>query len=126
MSRRRDEGLMDSGAVTFCRYSLPDDPGPAGRRTLEELLTVPYQERVVGYAHGYAAKAARQDVDRAIRVWDLRQDGLSLGVTDTLALIDGRYHRILKITPTKDADALPVLDLDLADDDAAIRRKTNA
>ena len=74
------------------------------------------------YAHGYAAKAAKQDIDASIRIWDLSPN-LSLSATDTLALAQGRYHRIVKLTPTKDPDGLPVLDIDLADDDAAIRRK---
>ena len=119
---RRDQCLMDSGAVTFYRISSNEAQTRAGRWTLDELITVPYQTRVVGYAHGYAAKAAKQDIDASIRIWDLSPN-LSLSATDTLALAQGRYHRIVKLTPTKDPDGLPVLDIDLADDDAAIRRK---
>lgn len=120
--KRRNECLMDSGAVTFYRISSDEAETRAGRWTLAELITVPFQTRTVGYTHAYAAKAAKQDVDAAIRIWDLSPN-LSLSTTDTLALVQGRYYRIPKITPTKDPDGLPVLDIDLADDDAAIRRK---
>lgn len=120
---RRDECLMDSGAVTFYRFAPDESAAPAGTWTLSEIATLPTQERVVGYAHGYAAKAAKVNLDRTIRVWDLRHDGLDINAADTLALVQNRYCRILKITPTKDPDALPVLDIDLTDDDPAIRRK---
>lgn len=119
--KRRNECLMDSGAVTFYRVASDEAETRAGRWTLAELITVPFQRRTVGYTHAYAAKAAKQDVDAAIRIWDLAP--LSLSTTDTLALVQDRYYRIPKITPTKDPDGLPVLDIDLADDDAAIRRK---
>lgn len=113
---------MDSGAVTFYRISSDDAASSSKRWTLEELITVPFQRRTVGYTHAYTAKAAKEDIDAAIRIWDLSSN-LSLSTTDTLALVQGRYYRIPKITPTKDPDGLPVLDIDLADDDKAVRRK---
>lgn len=115
---------MDSGAVTFYHVSSDESTSTAGRWTLEKLITVPFQTRTVGYTHAYTAKAAKEDVDAAIRIWDLSPN-LSLSTTDTLALVQGRYYRIPKITPTKDPDGLPVLDIDLADDDTAVRRKLN-
>ena len=123
MSKRRDECLFDSGAVTFYRIASTEQRAIPAKWTLTEIVTLPIQERAVGYSHFYAAHAARESVDKAVRIWDLRNDGLSINTNDTLALVQGRYYRILKITPTFDPDGLPVLDLDLTDDDAAIRRK---
>lgn len=120
--KRRDECLMDSGAVTFYRVSSDEAASNAGRWTLEELITIPFQMRTVGYTHAYTAKAAKQDIDAAIRIWDFSPN-LSLSTADTLALVQGRYYRVLKFTKTKDPDGLPVLDIDLTDDDSAIRRK---
>lgn len=116
-----DCGLLDSGSVTFLRVSSTEGSAASGRWNLSELVTLPYQARVTGYAHHYAAKAANQSVDKTIRI-DCYPE-ITLSIPDTLAQIDGRYHRILKITPTTNADALPVLDIDLTDDDTAIRRK---
>ena len=123
MSGRRDECLMDSGAVTLCRIASTEQRAIPAKWTLDEIATLPIQERTVGYTHYFAAHTAGEKVDKAVRIWDLRNDGLNINVNDVIALVQGRYYRILKITPTKDPDGLPVLDLDLTDDDAAIRRK---
>ncbi len=119
----RDSGLYDAGDVTLYQVSSSEQSAVPGRWTLTELATLPFQERVVGYTHFFAAKAARQDLDRAVRISYYPEIAAELSVTGTIADISGMYYRILKITPTKNNDGLPVIDLDLTDDDAAIRRK---
>ena len=117
----RDNGLLDSGSVTILRVQSTEGSSLAGKWSLDPVATLPYQSRVVGYAHHYAAKSANQSVDVSVRV-DFYPD-LPLAIPDTVAELGGRYFRLLKITPTRNRDQLPVLDIDLSDDDAAIRRK---
>lgn len=119
----RDSGLYDAGDVTLYQISSSEKSAVPGRWTLAELATLPFQERVVGYTHFFAAKAARQDLDRAVRIGYYPEIAAELSVTGTIADISDTYYRILKITPTKDDDGLPVIDLDLTNDDSAIRRK---
>ena len=119
----KDNGLLDSGDVTLFEIQSSEQRAVPGKWTLTELATLPFQERVVGFSHYYAAQAARQSVDKTIRIDDYPDLTPSLSVTGVIADISDTYYRILKITPTKNNDGLPVIDLDLFNDDAAIRRK---
>lgn len=119
----RDDGLFDSGDVTLFEINSTEQRAVSGKWTLHELAALPFQNRVVGFSHYYAAQAARQDVDKTIRIGDYSELTPSLSVTGVIADISGIYYRILKITPTTNNDGLPVIDLDLTNDDAAIRRK---
>ena len=119
----KDNGLLDSGDVTLFEIHSREQRAVPGKWTLTELATLPFQERVVGFSHYYAAQAARQSVDKTIRIDDYPDLTPSLSVTGVIADISDTYYRILKITPTKNNDGLPVIDLDLFNDDAAIRRK---
>lgn len=119
----RDEGLFDSGDVTLYQISSTEQSALPGRWNLSELATLPYQERVTGYTHYYAAQAARQNIDETIRIPHYPEISAEISVTKTIADISDIYYRILKITPTRNKDGLPVIDLDLTNDDSAVRRK---
>lgn len=120
---RQDDGLMDSGRVTLYHVSSSENRAVPGLWSLTEIADLPYQVRAVGYSHAYAARSAHMRIDRTIRIpWDLTIVS-RLGTETSIALIDNRYYRLTLIVATKDKCQIPVLDLDLTDDDAAIRRK---
>ena len=120
---RQDDGLMDAGRVTLYKVSSTENRAVPGLWSLTKIADLPYQERSVGYAHAYAARSANSSVDRSIRVWWSLELADIIGTDTVVALIGNRYYKLLHIVITKNSDRIPVFDLDLSDDDAAIRRK---
>ena len=110
--------ILDSGVLTIYAVSSTEGTAPPPvRYQLDEKLTCPYGAKVVGATRYYAAARVGQRIDRAVRIW--RQPGIT--VRD-ICLAGDVYYRIRKVTPTADEDGLLVTDLDLEDDDGAIRR----
>ena len=111
--------ILDSGVLTIYAVSSTEGTAPPPvRRTKSPKRTALFGDRVVGATRYYAAAKVGQRIDRAVRIW--RDTSIPITVRD-ICLIDSTYYRIRKVTQTTDEDQLPVTDLDLEDDDGAVR-----
>ena len=111
--------ILDSGVLTIFAVSSTEGTAPPPvRRTKSPKRTALFGDKVVGATRYYAAAKVGQRIDRAVRIW--RDTSVPITVRD-ICLIDDTYYRIRKVTQTTDEDQLPVTDLDLEDDDGAVR-----
>ena len=111
--------ILDSGVLTVCRVTSTEGTAPPPvRRTTQPVRTALFGDRVGGAGRYYAAAKVGQRIDRSVRIW--RDPSIPITVRE-VCLIDGVYYRIRKVTQTVDEDQMPVTDLDLEDDDGAIR-----
>lgn len=111
--------ILDAGVLTIYRVTSTEGAAPPPvRRTKLLVRTAPFGDKVVGATRYYAAAKVGQRIDRSVRIW--RDPSKPVTVRE-ICLIDGIYYRIRKVTQTVDEDHLLVTDLDLEDDDGAVR-----
>ena len=102
--------MIADGILTL--YALENTAAP-GRMPTEKLVEQEkayYENRVIGVTRIYAAKGAKQQIDKLVRIW--RNESIEIGWY--LIPEDGVQYRIDEIQHLYDDDRLKVTDLTLS------------
>ena len=88
---------LNDGVVDFYDKFDIAEPGDMPNYQLKKLLSLRYQNRILGYNRVYSAKSANQEVDRVIRVLNVKGlDALKI------AVIGNIRYTILRASPMYD------------------------